>query len=252
MDCILRNPQMQLHEVADNIANVTGSAFGPETLCRALYRLGITRKKIQRVALQQNENLRQQFKAEISVFSPNQLVFVDETGIDKRITRQYGYSARGTRPVVRDYSYARWAPHYSAISAISSDGLIANQLMKNPDERFNANSFIQFLNEQLLPAMNPFNGENPRSVIVMDNHAVHHVQEVIERVYDYGAIIRFLPPYSPDLNPIEEVFANVKHYLRQNHLVLQSLQDPSPLIWNAYGQITSNDCLGYMHHAGYI
>ncbi|CAB4016334.1 Hypothetical predicted protein, partial [Paramuricea clavata] len=86
---------------------------------------------------------------------------------DKRITRQYGYSARGTRPVVRDYSYVRWAPHYSAISAISSDGLIANQLMKNPEERFDANSFIQFLNEQLLPAMNPFNGENPRSVIVM-------------------------------------------------------------------------------------
>ncbi|CAB4016691.1 Hypothetical predicted protein [Paramuricea clavata] len=115
MDCStpLRNPQMQLHEMADNIANVTGSAFGPaETLCRVLYRLGITRKKIQRVALQQNEN----------VFSPNQLVFVDETGTDKRITR----------PVVRDYSYARWAPHYSAISANSSD--------------------------------EPFNGENPRSV----------------------------------------------------------------------------------------
>jgi transposase len=74
-----------------------------------------------------------------------------------------------------------------------------------------------------------------------DNHAVHHVQEVIEHVYDYGAIIHFLPPYSPDLNSIE-VFAKVKHYL----------QDLSPLIWNAYGQITLNDCLGYMHHAGYI
>jgi transposase len=46
MDCILRNLQMQLHEVADNIANATGSAFGPGTLCRALYRLGITRKKV--------------------------------------------------------------------------------------------------------------------------------------------------------------------------------------------------------------
>ena len=76
-------------------------------------------------------------------------------------TRQYGYSARGTRPVVRDYSYARWAPHYSAISAISSDGLLANQLMKNPEERFDANSFIQFLNEQLLPPMNPCNGGKP-------------------------------------------------------------------------------------------
>jgi hypothetical protein len=68
---------------------------------------------------------------------------------------------------VRDYSYSRWAPHYSAISAISSEGLLANWLLKNPDERFDARSFIQFLDERLLPAMNRFNGENPRSVIVM-------------------------------------------------------------------------------------
>ena len=63
-----------------------------------------------------------------------------------------------------------------------------------------------------------------------DNHTVHHVQEVIERVYDYGAIIRFLPPYPPDLNLIEDVLASVKHYLRQNHLVLHSFQDPSLLL----------------------
>ena len=55
----------------------------------------------------------------------------------------------------------------------------------------------------------------------------------MEHVYDSGALIRFLPPYSPDLNPIEEVFAKVKHYLRQNDSVLQAVRDPSPLIWNA-------------------
>ena len=61
---------------------------------------------------------------------------------DKRISRQYGYSARGTPPVVRDYSYSRWAPHYSAISAISSEGLLANWLLKNPDERFDARTLL--------------------------------------------------------------------------------------------------------------
>ena len=86
---------------------------------------------------------------------------------DKRVARQYGYSARGTWPVLRDHSYARWAPHYSCISAISSEGLIANRLLKNPDERFDARSFIQFLDEQLLPAMNPFDGRNSQSVLVM-------------------------------------------------------------------------------------
>ena len=136
--------------------------------------------------------------------------------------------------------------------------------------------------------MNRFNGENPRSVIVMvrincanlaslrlqgrpivviqysvnnnsnaiafptDSHPAHHVQEVVEHVYNSGALIRFLPSYSPDLNPIKGVFAKVKHYLRQNDSVLQAVRDPNPLIWNAFGQITSFDCHAYMHHAGYI
>ena len=84
-----------------------------------------------------------------------------------------------------------------------------------------------------------------------DNHPAHHVQEVVEHIYDSGAIVRYLPPYSPHLNPIEEVFAKVKHYLRQNDSVLQAVRDPSPLIWNAFGQIPSCDCQAYMHHAGY-
>ena len=86
---------------------------------------------------------------------------------DKRIARQFGYSARGTPAVVKDFSYARWAPHYSAIAAVSSEGLLANCLLTSAYERFDAGSFIQFLDEQLLPAMNVFNGENPRSVLVM-------------------------------------------------------------------------------------
>ena len=86
----------------------------------------------------------------------------------------------------------------------------------------------------------------------IDNHSVHHVQDVIDRVYDSGVIIRFLLPYSPDFNPIEEAFANVKHFLQQNDMVLHSVQDSNPLTWNAFGQISRNDCLGYMHDAGYI
>ncbi len=64
-----------------------------------------------------------------------------------------------------DYSYSRWAHHYSVISAISGEGLLACCVLKNPHERLNRHS--RFLDEQLLSAMNPFNGENPRSVVVM-------------------------------------------------------------------------------------
>ena len=86
----------------------------------------------------------------------------------------------------------------------------------------------------------------------LDNHPVHHVRNVIDRIYNSGVIVRFLPPYSPDLNPIEEAFAKVKHFLRLNEVVLKSLADPTPVILEAFGQITPHDCQGYMHHAGYL
>ena len=72
---------------------------------------------------------------------------------DKRIARKYGYSTWETDTVVRDYCYSRWAPRYSAISTISSEGLVFNWLLKNPEESFDVCTFIQFLDERLLPAM---------------------------------------------------------------------------------------------------
>ena len=86
---------------------------------------------------------------------------------DKRIALQFGYGAHGTPAIVEDFSYAQWSPHYSAISAISSEGILANGLLKNADERFDTHSFIRFLDEQLLLAMNVFNAENLWSVLVM-------------------------------------------------------------------------------------
>jgi hypothetical protein len=129
-----------------------------------------------------------------------------------------------------------------------------------------------------------FNGQNRRSVIVMgkltqstitesfhctqfsfmqylilefflclsDNHPLHHVQEIVDLIYNSGVIVRYLPPYSPDLNPIEECFSVVKHYIRQNDLVFQSLTNPEPLIWDAFGHLTSDFCQGFMRHAGYL
>ena len=70
---------------------------------------------------------------------------------------------------------------------------------------------------------------------------MHHAQEVFDHIYDSGVIIHFLPPNSPDLNPMKEAFAEVKHYLRQIDLVLQSVQDPSPCTYiGSYGFSPSN------------
>ena len=60
----------------------------------------------------------------------------------------------------------------------------------------------------------PFDGTNPRSIVILDNASIHHCDGVVELIESAGALVIFLPPYSPDLNPIEETFASIKSYLR--------------------------------------
>ena len=95
---------------------------------------------------------------------------------DKRISRNYGYSVRGTPPVVRDYSYSRWSPRFSVIFVISSEGLVANYVLPL-EQRFDNNAFIEFLDVCLLPVMNVYNGVNARSVIVMGK-----IQQLIQKI----------------------------------------------------------------------
>ena len=90
------------------------------------------------------------------------------------------------------------------------------------------------------------------NLFITDNHAVHHVPEGTELIYNSGVIICYLPPYSPDFNYIEEAFDQVKHDLRQNNVILQTAADPVPLIWNAFLQITADNCWGYKHYNRYI
>ncbi len=76
-----------------------------------------------------------------------------------------------------------------------------------------------------VPQLLPFNGTNPKSVVVMDNASIHHVDQVVTLIEDVGAIPIFLPPYSPDVMPIEECFSKVKAFLRANDSLIQVLKE---------------------------
>ena len=82
------------------------------------------------------------------------------------------------------------------------------------------------------------------SIAVMDNLSVHHVQEITDLLQQAGILLLFLPPYSPDLNPMEEAFSYVKYYLRTHDELLQSLPDPAIVIQQAFSSITSEHCKG--------
>ena len=85
----------------------------------------------------------------------------------------------------------------------------------------------------------------------MDNVSIHHVQEVTELINQTGALIRFLPPYSPDLNPVEQIFGKVKGIMKENDKLFQVYSAPRVLLTMAFEMITKSDCKAYVKCCGY-
>ena len=103
----------------------------------------------------------------------------------------------------------------------------------------------------ILPGLMPFNGINPLSVVIMDNASIHHVQSNVQLIESTSARVIFLPPYSPDLNPLEPVFGKVKAILKENDSIFQTSSTPRVLLAMAFGMITQEDCLNFSRHCGY-
>ena len=197
-------PTLYLHELQYMLLQETGTSVDCSTICRSLKRLGFSRQQMCHIAVQQSDHERIEFWAEIATFEPNMFVWLDGTGFNRRNgLRKYGYGLRGLPP--KDFTLKVGGHHYSAISIMTTDGVADISVT---EESVNGERFMYFVIATLLPLL-PFNGENEKSVVVMDNAVIHHMQPVIEAINTIGAIIRFLPRYSPDFNPIELVFAEV-------------------------------------------
>ena len=94
----------------------------------------------------------------------------------------------------------------------------------------NGDKFCDFIERCIVPILQPFNGTNDRSVVVMDNASIHHVDRVVTTIKNTGALVRFLPPYSSDFKSIEELFSKVKAFLKANELAYNVTTTPSLLI----------------------
>lgn len=111
--------------------------------------------------------------------------------------------------------------------------------------------FFDYVRGSLIPEMLPFDGENPKSIAVLDNCSIHHVRHVIQLFKDAGILVLFLPPYSPDFMPIEKTFSFVKYYLKDHDDLWQSMNDPTILIQAAFDSVTSSQCYGWISSCGY-
>ena len=245
---LIHSPKLQLQEVQEKLFQETGMWVSTSTICRTIKKRGFTRKKVQYIALQQSEVSRAKYMAKVSVFDPKMLIWIDETGSDRRNEiRKFGYSLKGMP--ARSCQLRIGGKRLSAIPVMTTNGI---EDVYITDGSVNGDVFQHFFCKCVLPILMPFDGQNPCSVVIMDNASIHHVTRIQDIIRGVGARLMYLPPYSPDLMPLEEVFAKVKAVLRNNDSAYISTHSPELFIKTAFCTITKDDCIGYIRHAGYM
>ena len=115
----------------------------------------------------------------------------------------------------------------------------------------NGDIFCDFIERCLIPILQPFNGTNDSSIVVMDNTSIHHVDRVVTTIQNTSALLRFLPPCSPDFNPTEELFLKMKALLKANELAYDVATSPSILITMGFCTVRTEDYIGNITHVGY-
>jgi len=136
----------------------------------------------------------------------------------------------------------------SAIAAICSEGLVDYELHSGT---INGHTFADFVRGNLIPNMQPFDGTNSRSICILDNCSIHHIQEVKDLFQEAGILVFYLPPYSPDYMPIEETFSYIKYYLKEHNELIQVLDHPMDIIKAAFDSVIKSQCEGWIHDCGY-
>lgn len=166
--------------------------------------MNYSRKRLVKVPIERNSlnvlNLREQYCRDIINISDNSLIFLDESGFDLHTNKNYGYSPKNIPAFIT--IPANKHKNISLMCALSISGIVAYELIEGA---YNTVKFISFLTNKLIPIIS-----NNRRIIVMDNCAFHKSTSIVSLLNSSGIQVKFLPPYSPQLNPIEEVFSSIK------------------------------------------
>lgn len=234
---VLSKPGIYLKEIQTDLYLCTGVELSVSCICKFLHKVGFTRQKMKLAAIGRDEALRSQFSADVSLYTSEMMIFLDETGSDRRDSlRKYGYSVRG-KPILSQKNICR-GKRISAIAIMSIEGML--DCMTTTDS-VDSDVFYDFVEKYLLPHLMPFNGTNPHSIVIMDNCSIHHCDDIVHMIEQVGALVHFLPPYSPDYNPIEEAFSKVKTVMKEYEAASQ-VTDHETMVLSAFACITPEDC----------
>jgi len=221
------------------------------TVHRTLALLGYTRKKLSKTALERCQAARDLFLFNIGDEHPQQLVFTDESAVNILTTyRSMGHAPKGSRAC--KHTYFQRGDRFSILPALSLRGIIHVNITRGS---FNGDSFLAYIGE-LVNVMNPY--PQPESVLVMDNCAIHHVDGVMDLCTEKGVKLIYLPPYSPDFNPIEECFSFMKGVIRRHGAQFRAAVDTKDdhavhaFLTDVLSMVTPSHVEGWFQHSNYL
>ncbi len=166
------------------------------------------------------------------------LVFIDETGVNTKMARRYGRSLSGERCHSAEL-HGHWQSS-TFLAALRHDRITAPFFVEGV---IDGDVFTVYLREVLCPEL------NPGDVVILDNLSTHKVAAVKKLIEARGATVRYLPAYSPDLNPIEMAFSKLKAHLRQ--AAARTLSDLTTALAHTLQSFTPDHCRNFFRHARY-
>lgn len=175
----------------------------------------------------------------MTILDPGHLVFVDESGAQTNMVRTYARSPRGTR--AKGCAPESGYEQLTMLGALSLSGLEALMTIKAATD---TDVMVAFVEHVLVPTL------RPGQIVILDNLKPHKARRVRELIEAAGSRLLFLPPYSPDMNPIEQAWSKLKTYLRG--AAAHTREALEEAIAAAIDTITAADARGWFTHAGYV
>jgi transposase len=233
-------PHLTLHGLKDELA-ARGVKVSHNAVWTFLRREGLSFKKTL-FALEQGRadvaRRRQRWRSMQDRLDPCRLVFIDETWIKTNMAPLRGWGPKGER--LRGFApHGHWRT-LTFLGALRCDRLTAPCVFDGP---INGESFRAYVEQQLVGVL------KPGDIVIMDNLGSHKSAAVRRLIKQTGARLWYLPPYSPDLNPIEQVFAKIKHWMRIAQK--RTIDDACDHIGHLVQTIMPNECSNYFGNAGY-
>jgi transposase len=240
-ELVAEQPDSTLAELRSRLAKEKVKV-SQSAISRFLHHINLTFKKKSVHAAEQDRPdvaaARKALRKEQPTLDPKQLVFIDETAATTKLTRLYGRAPQGKR-LVDKVPHGHWKTT-TFICGLRYDGVTAPFVLDGP---MDGPHFLAYVEQILAPTL------KKGQIVFLDNVSTHKVDGVEEAIKARGARALFLPPYSPDLNPIEQLFAKLKSFLRK--MKARTVEKLWSAISSFLKEVSKDECKAYLANAGY-